>query len=151
MNAGSRSGFALPAALACVILIAVVATAALFASGQEASATRAAILDQQATDYAERSARLTIANWNCPDCDSLPVGGVIIESNADDNPLESIVYTTKLDSAIYLVVAEGRVVAPGATRLARRIAITVRTSRDSLGHVHAVPLFPQSWTPIYTM
>lgn len=151
MTAALRPGFALPAALACVVLIAVVATGVLFASGQEASATRAAILELQATGYAERSAWLTIQSWNCPYCDSLPVGGVIIESHATDYPLESTVYTTRLDSALFLVVAEGRVVASGATRLARRIAITVRTSRDSLGHARAVPLFPQSWTPIYTM
>ncbi len=151
MRFARRSGFVLPAALACVILIAVVATGALFASGQEASATRAAMLELQATGYAERSARLTIDNWDCAVCDSLPVGGVIMESHAAVQPLESTVYTTRLDSALFLVVAEGRVVASGATRVARRIAITVRTSRDSLGHARAVPLFPQSWTPIYTM
>ncbi|MDQ3082487.1 MAG: hypothetical protein M3R07_09775 [Gemmatimonadota bacterium] len=151
MTVAQRPGFVLPAALACVILIAVIATAALFASGQEAAATRAAILEQQATGYAERSARQTIDSWNCPGCDSLPVGGVIVKSHAADHPLESTVYTTRLDSALFLVVAEGRVVASGATRLARRIAIAVRTSRDSLAHSRAVPLFPQSWTPIYRM
>ncbi len=151
MRFARRSGFVLPAALACVILIAVVATAALFASGQEASATRAAMLELQATGYAERSARLTIDSWTCPDCDSLPVGGVITESHAADHPLESTVYTTRLDSALFLVVAEGRVVASGATRLARRIAIAVRTTSDSLGQARAVPLSPQSWSPIYQM
>ncbi len=151
MIAGSRSGFALAAALVCLVLIAVVATAALFATNQETSASRSALLEQQSSDYAERSARLAIAAWSSSACDSLPVGGVIIESFAADPPLESTVYTTRLDSALFLVVAEGRVAASGAVRLKRRIAIAVRTTRDSLGHVRALPLSPQSWSPIYRM
>ncbi len=151
MIAGPRPGFALPAALVCLVLIAVVATAALFATNQETSASRAALLEQQSSDYAERSARLTIGAWSCSACDSLPVGGVIIESPAADPPLESTVYTTRLDSALFLVVAEGRVVASGATRLKRRIAIAIRMTSDSLGQIRALPLSPQSWSPIYQM
>ena len=146
-----RRGFALPAALACLVLIVVLATAALFASSQEAHVTRSEILDQQASSYAERSARMAIEGWNAERCDSLAVGGVLITTGPADPPLESTVYTTRLDSALFLVVAEGRVVAAGASRLKRRIAIAVRTSRDSLGQARAVPLSPQSWAAIYQM
>ena len=146
-----RAGFALPAALACVVLIAVLATAALFASSQEALVTRAAILDQQASAYAERSALLAAGSWTCGGCDALPVGGVIVENPPGDPPLESTVYTTRLDSALFLVVGEGRIVAAGAVRLRRRIAVVVRTSRDSLGRIRAFPLSPQSWAAIHQM
>ncbi len=144
-------GFALPAALACLVLIAVLATAALFASSQEAQASRFEMLDQQASSYAERSAWVAIDAWNPERCDSLAVGGVLMVTGPTDPPLESTVYTTRLDSALFLVVAEGRVVAAGATRLKRRIAIAVRTSSDSLGQTRAVPLNPQSWAAIYQM
>lgn len=150
-NVRSRPGFALPVALASLVLLAVLATAALFASGQEALATRAGILDQQAAAYAERSAQLAIDAWNAEKCDSLAIGGVLIETGPTDPPLESTVYTTRLDSALFLVVAEGRIAAEGAPRLERRIAIAVRTSPDSLGQTRAVPLSPQSWAAIYQM
>lgn len=151
MGLPRRHGFALPAALACLVLIGVLATSALFASSQEAHSSRLELLDQQASAYAERSARMAIEAWNAESCDSLAVGGVLMMTGPADPPLGSTVYTTRLDSSLYLVVAEGRVISAGATRLSRRIAIAVRTSRDSLGQVRAVPLNPQSWAAIYQM
>lgn len=145
------SGFALPAALAAIVLIAALATAALFASNQESLATRWDILDQQAAAYAERSALRAIAGWSCGGCDDLAPGGVISETPAPDPPLESTVFITKLDSALYLVVGEGRVTSAGATRIRRRVAITVRTARDSLGVPRAFLLHPHSWSAVYGM
>lgn len=147
----ARRGFALATALACVVLIAVIASAAIFASGQEARATRTEILDHQAFAYAERAAQMTVSAWACPACDSLAVGGVIVESPSNDPPLESTVYTTRLDSALYLVVAEGRIVVSGATRLRRRVSVAVRTSRDSAGVTRAIPLAPHAWAALYQM
>ena len=144
-------GFALPAAIAAIVLIAALATAALFASNQESLATQWDILDQQAAAYAERSAQRAIGGWSCGGCDDLPPGGVISEIPAPDAPLESTVFITKLDSALYLVVAEGRVSVAGAARIRRRVAITARTARDSLGVTRAFPLHPHSWSAVYGM
>ena len=144
-------GFVLPAALACIVLIAVMAASALFATSQEAYATRAAILDQQAASYAERSAMLAVKGWDCARCDSIDVGGVITLAPSTDPPLESAVFVTRLDSALFLVVGEGRVKAAGATRLARRVAIAVRITRDSLGRARASPLDPHAWTAVFGM
>lgn len=146
-----RRGFALATALACVVLIAVIASAAIFASSQEARATRTAILDQQAFAYAERAAQMAVSGWACVACDSLEVGGVIMESPPNDPPLESTVFTTRLDSALYLIVAEGRIVVSGATRLTRRVSVAVRTSRDSAGVTRAIPLAPHAWAALYQM
>ena len=147
----NRPGFALAVALACIVIIAALIAAAVFASGQEARATSSQLLDYQAFSYAERAAVLAVSSWVCPACDSLPAGAVIIRSPAPDPPLESTVYTTRLDSALFLVVAEGRVVVAGTTRAARRIAIAVGTSRDSSGIARAFPLGAHSWSPIYRM
>jgi hypothetical protein len=147
----ARPGFALATALACIVIIAVLAAAALFAGSQEAHATRSEILDHQASDYAERSARLAISGWACGACDSLAVGGVIITNPAADPPLQSTVYMTRLDSALFLVVAEGRIVVAGATRVKRRISIAVRTSRDSSGVTRAAPLSMQAWSAVFQM
>lgn len=146
-----RRGFALPAALAAIVLIAALATAALFASSQESLATRWDILDQQASAYAERSALRAITSWGCVGCDDLATGSVFSETPAPDPPLESTVFITKLDSALYHVVGEGRVTSAGAIRIRRRVAITVRIARDSLGVTRAFPLHPHSWSAVYGM
>jgi hypothetical protein len=146
-----RPGFALAAALACIVIIAVLASAALFASTQEAQATRTEVLDHQASSYAERSALLAVSGWSCAGCDSLAVGGVIVQNPAADPPLESTVYLTRLDSALFLVVAEGRIVVGGAARVKRRISIAVGTSRDSSGVTRAAPLSAQSWSAVFQM
>ena len=146
-----RRGFALVTAIACVVLIAVVATATLFASGQEARATSSELLDQQAFAYAERAALLSIAAWPCAGCDSMAIGGVIIQKPGADPPLESTVYTTRLDSALILVVSEGRVVIGPHARLTRRVSIIARTSRDSSGITRARQLGAQSWAAVYRM
>lgn len=151
MRRGDSRGFVLPAALASIVLIAVMATAGLFASSQEALATRAAILEQQATAYAERSAMLAIEGWSCAMCDSIAVGEVITLAPATDPPLESTVFITRLDSVLFLVVGEGRAKAAGSTRLARRVAIAVRIASDSLGRARASPLDPHAWTAVFGM
>lgn len=147
----SRPAFALAAALAAIVLIAVLITGALFASTQETHATRAAMLDQQAAAYAERAGLLAIAPWSCAVCDSMQVGTVFIRSAAAEPPLESTVYTTRLDSALYLVVAEGRIVVSGAARIRRRISIAVVTHRDSLGLTQASPVRGHAWAATYQM
>jgi type II secretory pathway pseudopilin PulG len=147
----ARSGFALPVALASIVLVAALAAATLFSASQETSATSAGLLDQQATAYAERAALLAIAGWQGAKCDSIAVGSVISETPQPHPPLESTVYITRLDSALFLVTGEGRVSAGGATRVKRRIAVTVRTMRDSLGVSRAIPLHPYSWNFAFGM
>jgi len=149
--ASLREGFALVAALVAVVLIAVLVTGALFAGTQEARATRMEIADQQVAQYAERAALLRIAAWSCPACDSMRVGAVITTSSTADPPLESTVYVTRLDSALFLVVGEGRSVVSGGIHLSRRVSIAVETSRDSLGAVRASRLRGDAWAAAYKM
>ena len=146
-----RRGFILPVALAGIVLIGVMASAALFAGSQESRAATAELLDQQASSYAERVALLAIASWSCSICDSIAVGSVISDNPPSDPPLEGTLYITRLDSALFLVVGEGKVTAGGTTRLARRVSISVRTSTDSLGLTRAFPLLPNAWSTVYGM
>jgi len=147
----SRAGFALAAALIAVVLIAAMVTGALFAAHQETSATAAEVIDQQAGAYAERSALLTIAYWVCAECDAMQVGSVIVRSPATDPPLESTVYVTRLDSALFLVTAEGRIVSSSTVRARRRISVAVGTSRDSSGVSRAFRVSEQAWSSAYQM
>lgn len=147
----ARAGFALAAALVGIVLIAVLVTASLFASTQETHASAAEVLDQQAAAYAERAALATIAFWSCPECDAMRVGGVIIQSPAPSPPLESTVFITRLDSALFLVTGEARVMSAGVARVRRRVSIAVKTARDSLGVLRAFRISGEAWAATYQM
>lgn len=146
-----RRGFALAAALVALVLIAVLVTGALFASSQESHATGAELDDQKVLAYAERSAVEAAGNWECPECDLLPVGSVIIRNPAASPPLESTVYITRLDSAVFLITGEGRITASGASKARRRVSIAVKITRDSLGAITSSRIDGDSWIAAYQM
>ncbi len=147
----ARRGFVLAAALVAVVLIAVLVTGALFVTGQEAHATETELLETRAAAYAERAALEEMAQWKAAKCDSLRVGAVIIESSPADPPFESTVYVTRLDSAVFLIVGEGRVASGGNTRIRRRIAISVRLVRDAEGAERVLRVSEQAWAALYQM
>lgn len=146
-----RAGFVLVAAIVAVVLIAALVTGAMFAANQETSATSAVILHQQASSYAERAAIETLAQWECAACDSLAVGGVLVRRPASDPPLESTVYVTRLDSALFLVTAEGRVASGAEIRLSRRVSIVVKIARDTTGASRASRVREHAWAAVYDM
>lgn len=144
-------GFALAVALMAIVLIAVIVTGILFATAQETRSGEAEMLDSKASAYAELAALRAIANWKGRTCDALAVGAVLLESPPAEAPLESAVYITRLDSALFLVVGEGMVAARGATRVRRRVAIAVRIARDASGTSSALPLSEHAWVTLYQM
>jgi len=146
-----KRGFALAAALAALVLIAVLVTGALFASSQESHATGAELDDQKVLAYAERSALEAAGNWVCPECDLLPVGSVIIRNPAPSPPLESTVYIHRLDSAVFLITGEGRISGSGAPGARRRVSIAVKITRDSLGTITSSRIGGDAWVAAYQM
>ncbi len=146
-----KRGFALAVALMAVVLIAVMIAGASFATLQETHAGEAELMSDKASAYAELAALRAIGAWNGPTCDALAVGTVLLESPPAEPPLESAVYITRLDSALFLVVGEGRISARGVTRLRRRVAISVRTVRDANGTSTALPLSDHAWVSLYQM
>jgi type II secretory pathway pseudopilin PulG len=146
-----RHGFALIAALVAIILIAVLVTGALFASSQESQAASTQIADHQAFAYAERAALLEIAHWSCPECDLMPVGSVIIRNPAPRSPFESTVFVSRLDSALFLVTGEGRVMSSGVPRAHRSVSIAVTISRDSTGSTTAASAGGEAWSAVRQM
>lgn len=146
-----KRGFALAAALVALVLIGVLVTGALFASTQEARSSAAELADEKAFAFAERAAVSTAVTWACPECDLMAVGSVIIRSPAASPPLESTVYITRLDSAVFLVTGEGRIVESGVIRVKRRVSIAVIATRDTLGGISASRLRKQYWSAAYQM
>ena len=150
-DAITRRGFALAAALMALVLVVVMITGALFASSQETHASEAEMLEARASAYAERAVLTKIDSWDATECDALAPGAVIIANPPADPPLESTVYITRLDSAVFLVVGEGRIASGGPPRVRRRIAIAVKIARDAQGVVHAMRVSEQAWTALYQM
>jgi type II secretory pathway pseudopilin PulG len=146
-----RPGFALLTALLALVLIAVLVTGALYASSQESRSASVQLMDQKVFAFAERSALQATANWTCPECDLLPVGSVIIRNPAASPPLETTVYITRLDSAVFLVTGEGRISESGASTVRRRVSIAVKITRDSLGVSTASHIAGDSWIAAYQM
>lgn len=144
----SRRGFAMASAIAAVVIIGFLVTAAVFATTEESRATAAEMIDAKAFAYAEQVAITAVASWTCDGCDLLPPGSVIVRNTEALPPLESTVYITRLDSAIFLVTGEARSES-AVLPMSRRVSIAVNTSRDSLGVIHAAPLAHQYWTPVY--
>jgi hypothetical protein len=147
----SRPAFALVAAIVSLVLIAALVTGALFASNQETHATAAEIIDQKVSTYAERVAFTSAADWQCPECDEMAVGSVIIRNPASSPPLESTVFITRLDSALYLVTGEGRINEAGVVRARRRVSVAVKIARDSLGVPRSSRIDGESWAVAYQM
>ena len=147
----NRAAFALASALVAIVLIAVLVTGALFASSQESHSAGAELMDQKVFAFAERSALETAAGWTCPECDLLPVGSVIIRNPVPSPPLESTVYITRLDSAVFLVTGEGRITDSGASNVRRRVSIAVKITRDSLGVSSSSRIAGDAWIAAYQM
>ena len=146
-----RIGFALAAALMALVLVAVMVTGALFATSQETHASEAEVLETRAAAYAEQAVLGKIDSWDGISCDALSPGAVIIVNPPTNPPLESTVFITRLDSAVFLVVGEGRITSSGAVRIRRRIAVAVQIARDAQGVEHASRVSEQAWTALYQL
>ena len=146
-----RPAFALAAALLGLVLIGVLITGVLFSTAQETHATAAQVTDQKVFAYAELAAVQAAARWVCAECDGMGVGSVIIRNPAPSPPLESTVFITRLDSALFLVAGEGRISGSGEPALRRRVSVAVKITRDSLGRASATRIDGLSWTAAWQM
>jgi len=147
----TQRGFALLSAIVALVLIAVLVTGAPYASSQESHSAGAELADQKLLSFAERAAVETASNWVCPGCDLLAAGSVIIRNSASSPPLESTVYITRLDSAVFLVTGEARIMSSGAQISRRRVSIAVKITRDSLGVFSASRIRGDSWIVAYQL
>ena len=142
-------GFILVAALVALVIVALIVTGAFFASGQEHVIVRNELRDQQAFAYAEYAAAKGLESWNAPARDSMSAGQTQRVATLSRGRLESDVFVTKLDTALYLVSADGRLRSADASGLRRRIGILVRTIRDGAPINPPVRVSGQAWSELY--
>ena len=139
-----RHGFVLIAALIAIVLIALLITGAFFASGQEMSISRAVLRDQQTFAYAEYAMAHAISGWSVADRSRMAPGETQSLATSSDDPLEATVFVTRLDSAIYSVVAEARLLTADGYGLRRRVGLVVRGDRTP-----PIRLPEQAWSELY--
>jgi Tfp pilus assembly protein PilX len=144
-----RRGFVLVAALVALVLIALLITGAFFASGQQFAVAGNELRDQQAFAYAEYAIAHSVGSWNGVETEAMTVGQTISYTTVSDAPLESTVFITKLDTALYAIVAEGRVQSADTPGWRRRLGIIVRTVRDGATVNPPVRVTEQAWSELY--
>lgn len=146
---GSRRGFVLVAALVTLVLIALLITGVFFASGQELTVARSELRDQQAFAYAEYALEQSLESWDAAARDSMRAGQTFSFSPGSRPPLESTVFVTRLDTALYLVVAEGRIASADAPGLRRRAGVVVSTIHHDAPAIPPARVTEQAWTQLY--
>ena len=144
-----RRGFVLVAALVALILIALLITGVFFASAQDLAVARAELRDQQAFAYAEYAAAHALESWDSAAAERMTIGQTVALQSVTDLPLESSVFITRLDSALYEVVAEGRVTTADAYALRRRVGITVRNIANGSRVTPPQRVSEQAWSELY--
>lgn len=144
-----QRGFALILALVALVVIALLITGAFFAGGQDMAVSRAELRDRRVFAYAEYAAAHAIDIWNAADRERMYTGETWSLQYADDLPLESTVFVTRLDSALYAVVAEARLRTAEGYGLRRRVGILVRSVRDGAGIIPPERVADHAWTELY--
>lgn len=144
-----RGGFALVAALVAVVIIALLITGAFFASGQELGVARNEIRDQQTLGFAEYALARAVATWDTQARESMVAGQTTQLPSVSSGLLESKAFVTRLDTALYAVVAEARIASADGAGLRRRIGIVVKTVSDGAPENPPSRISEQAWTALY--
>jgi Tfp pilus assembly protein PilX len=144
-----RAGFVLVAAIVALVLIALLITGAFFASAQDLAVTRAELRDQQAFAYAELALASSLQSWDAASREAMSVGETATIQSNSDPPLESSVFITRLDSALYSIAAEGRMTTADAHGLRRRVGIIVCTVLNGARITPPERVGEQAWSELY--
>jgi len=144
-----RAGFVLVAALVAIVIIALLITGALFASSQDLAVSRNEIRDQQALGAAEYAIARALESWDAVARESMRSGQTAQLPPISSGFFETRVYATRLDTALYAVVAESRVASGEAPGLRRSVGIVVRTIRDGTPVNPPLRVSEQAWAALY--
>jgi hypothetical protein len=147
----SRRGFAVAVAVFAIVIIATLVTSVTFNTAEETRIVSTTSYDDDADAFAEGLALNALLAWPCESCDQMQAGGVSKVEAPPVPPLEGDIYVTRLDGALYLVTAEGRVKTPAGILARRRISITAIARRDSSGVMRAVRTPGEWWAANHEM
>jgi hypothetical protein len=137
-----RRGFALAAALLAIMLIAALVTGVFLAVGEETRIGSASSAKEAALGAAESAIELTMRGWPASAQDQLEVSGVrSLTVDAFGTPVS--VSVTRLDSTLFAIVAEARLVSSQSSAT-RRIGVIARVHLDP-DHSITIDRVPERW------
>ena len=138
----SRKGFALAAALLCVMLIAALMASVFFAATEETRIGAVSSARQRSLSAAETAIEQAIHDWTGTPGDQIGLDGARSYTiDASGTPVD--VSVTRLDSTIYWIVADAGRVASGLIAT-RRIGVLVSARIGPDGSI-AVDRMPERW------
>ena len=143
----SPYGFALALALLAVVLIAALLAGLFFAVNEETRTAAAISRGDDALAAAESAIEAGLDHLRHPPADYPPVGGVETQSVAAED-FSSVVYITRLDSALFwLVAVVGRDGDPRAS--VRRIGVLANVARGSDDSIRIVRVARRGWSELF--
>ena len=143
----NREGFALAAALLAIVLIGAIVAGVLFATTEETRAGAIGVAREVALNACESAIVLTITDPGVTLPDSIGVAEAI--SRRVDGPgLLVTVYITRLDSALYSIVAETAAMPPDKGRK-RRLGIVAKASVAADHSITIDPISERPWSELF--
>jgi len=142
-----RRGFVLAAALLVVVLIAVLVAGVFFATLEESRIADGAMVRDRALLAGESAIAHAIGGWTDRSGQPIGVGGSELSTIAD-GPTSVTLTITRLDSAIFSLVAQAR--STSSERAAnRRIGVVISVRKSADGSVHVDPISERWWSELF--
>ena len=141
------SGFAIPAALLAMLVIAALIAGVFGATTEETRIGAAAADRQTALVSAESAIEVAIAALSASADDTIEVGETRSRP-IDELDVPTFIYVTRLDSSLYWIVADAGAVS-STSGVARRIGVIVRATKGS-GEAITVDRIPErGWSELF--
>ncbi len=140
-------GFAIPAALLAVLVIAALIAGVFGATTEETRIGAAAADRQTALVSAESAIEIAIAKLSASPDDTIGVGETR-SRRIDELDVSTFVYVTRLDSSRYWLVADAGAVSSNSG-VARRIGVVVRTTKGSGDSTRVDRIPERGWSELF--
>ena len=143
----NRSGFALPAVLIALLLIAALIAGVFNGTTEEKRIGAAAAERQAALVTAESAIEMTIAALSSSADDPMGVGETR-SRQIEGRDAPAVVYITRLDSSFYWLVAEAGSISPNSG-IVRRIGVVVRATNGSEHSITIDRISERAWSELF--
>ena len=140
-------GFAIPAALLAVLLIAALIAGVFGATTEETRIGAAAAERQRALVTAESAIEIAVAALSASPHDSMEVGETR-SRQIDELDVPAVVHLTRLDSVRYWLVADAGAFSPNSG-VARRIGVLVRATKVSADSIRVDRIPERGWAELF--
>ena len=140
-------GFALPAALLMILLIAALVAGVFSAITEETRIGVATAERQLALLTAESAVELAITSLSAAAHDEIGIGETRSRS-VEGLGAPTMVYVTRLDSSRYWVVADAGGASPNSG-IARRVGVVVRAARAADGSMAIDRISERAWSELF--